>query len=176
MTDQPTRTDLNRIVVGLDSLEARVDGAKAQSATTARKARNMTAAAIFVALLGVLVGARGWVVAEEAQEAADTAQAAAVVAQDAIDAVNDFLDQSRFNSCKNYNEQLVPSVNSLNDRTQDMLRTVLAGSDNPETLAFVTEQVALYEAAKTPFRDCSDAGLEAFSNGTGGYLPLGTEP
>lgn len=161
MTDQPTRTDLNRIVVGLDSLEARVDEAKAQSVTTARKARNMTATAIFVALLGVLVGARGWVVAQDAQDAIDTA--------------NEVRATARISSC----DQSVDFATAHNDlvrRNQALLQQVAAGSTRPETAAFVAEQVAAFEANIVPVRDCSPEGIEAFSTGEGGYLPLGTDP
>lgn len=86
------------------------------------------------------------------------------------------LAETRINSCHSYNTETVPAVNALNDRNQELLRSIAGQSTNPATTEFVDQQVALYEAEKALYRDCSPSGLDAFSNGTGGFLPRGEEP
>ena len=88
-------------------------------------------------------------------------------------AVNDIEEQrstARLSSC-NQAVDFATAHNELVSRTQDLLLTVAATSNNPATDAFVAEQVALYEANIVRVRDCSPEGLQAFADGTGGYLP-----
>lgn len=61
--------------------------------------------------------------------------------------------------------------NSFVRRTQALLAAILAGAESEEGRQFLTEQIAGYENEIVRVRDCSPEGIEAFSNGTGGYLP-----
>lgn len=114
------------------------------------------AASLFVAVGAVIV--------------AVGASSAAGKAQDAITAVEEQRATSRVSSC----DQAVDFAQAHNElvaRSQDLLRAIAAITSNPDTQAFIAEQVALYDGNIVRVRDCSAAGLQSFADGTGGYLP-----
>lgn len=126
----------------------------------ARAMRIITALfVVFIFTMGGLV----WAVYSDATSRSDQLQSA-------IDEMNAVRATARVSTCEGL-ATFQLAHNDLVRRNQDLLRTVAAQSTRPETQAFVDEQVALYEANIVPVRDCSPEGIEAFSNGTGGYLP-----
>lgn len=118
---------------------------------TARKDRNLRigiALACAIGLVGVAAGFK---------------------AQQAVDEVNASRAEARVTSCQAYNDDLVASVNALNDRNQDLLRTVVErGRDNrtPEQQAsadaLLQQELGEYESIKLEPRDCSPVGIAAF--------------
>lgn len=95
--------------------------------------------------------------------------------------------QGQVSSCHAYNEGLAASVNKIADELIGFL--VLLGEDRrtpgeePRTAeqqaqidAIIAAQSAEFESIRVQYRDCSPEGIEAFSEGTGGYLLTGAEP
>lgn len=86
--------------------------------------------------------------------------------------VNKIYDQrakSRVVSCQSDNSTAT-RVNALNDRDQNLLRTVVkTGSRTPEQQAatekFVNNELAEYQKIKVPLRDCSPAAVNKFYQG-----------
>lgn len=75
--------------------------------------------------------------------------------------------QSRIVTCRNENAT-AERINSLNDRTQQLLRNAVAGntSRSPEQEAvaqeFLQRELDEYEAIKVPLRACDPASVERF--------------
>lgn len=118
---------------------------------TARKDRNLRvgiALACAIGLVGVAAGFK---------------------AQDAVDTVNAQRAEARVTSCEAYNDDLVASVNALNDRTQDLLRTATERNRENRTAEqqavtdqLLAQELGKYEAIKLTPRDCSPEGIDAY--------------
>lgn len=91
--------------------------------------------------------------------------------------------QAQVNSCRRYNDELAPAIHKIVDKQIEFIHLLAVDRDEPRTPeeqaqvdAIVAEAVADFEQARVLFRDCSPEGIEAFSEGTGGYLAPGQVP
>lgn len=143
----------------------RVRGREAEEHRT-RWWRRLTVVAVAGSLLGI-VGALG--------------------VNNALNQLADDRKQGQVNSCNAYNEGLATSVNRIVEENIEFI--LFLGEDRPapgepprtpEEQArideLIAQRVAEFQTASVPYRDCSPEGIEAFSEGTGGYLLTGAEP
>lgn len=93
--------------------------------------------------------------------------------------------QAQVSACGRYNYDTATSVNKIVTELVEFVG-FLGVDQTPETPRTAEEQAhvdglvkarqAEFLTAQLPFRDCTRKGIEAYSEGTGGFLPAGTEP
>lgn len=92
--------------------------------------------------------------------------------------------QAQRNSCRSYNDGLAAAHNGLVEEVIEFVAFLGTADATPDTPRSPEEQalvdqligqrVSEFETRLIPWRDCSDEGLEAFSEGAGGFLPAGS--
>lgn len=99
--------------------------------------------------------------------AAAVALWAGMRANHAVDEIREQRTASRIVSCQKDNDT-AKLINSLNDRTQQLLRNAVAGGTTrtPEqearAQAFLDSELGEYQKIKVPLRDCSPAAVARF--------------
>lgn len=134
--------------------------------TRIRWSRRMVVAALLVATLAVGIAVHFANEAKDAKQSAATAQAAADKAQAAVDQANaDRAERSR-GSCIQFNVDQLSKRGFAHDQLFALSR--LSGEspvDEANLPPDVKQRLDAYDsftAAKFPYRDCSDAGIEEF--------------